>query len=178
MFFSFFKLEGALRTSPFWELEVEPRILMTLAWVEKVVFPMVTIYNTSRGSEIKMKRRINSGRIVVTAVLVGFLMIGVKVNAQRPFPSSPPQFFPPTPSSPGAQPYKPIPPASPPQVAPSVPQGPSTMIKEKGVINPRTGEFYQGAFGGAIDPKTGVFLPKVGGGYQNPETGEVVPKQE
>jgi hypothetical protein len=55
------------------------------------------------------------------------------------------------------------------------PQGPSTNHTEKGAINPRTGEFYPGAFGGVINPRRGVFLPKVHGGYYNPETGETIP---
>ena len=54
---------------------------------------------------------------------------------------------------------------------------PSTMKLEKGVYNHRTGEVYQGTFGGAINPQTGEILPKVGNGYANPKTGEVLPAQ-
>lgn len=105
-------------------------------------------------------------------------MVITAQNYAPTLPSLPPHFYPPTPSSPGPPSYKPISPSPPAQAAPPAPHGPSTLNKEKGVINPRTGEFFPGAFGGVINPKTGVFLPKVDGGYQNPETGEVIPKKE
>lgn len=87
-------------------------------------------------------------------------------------PSSPPPFYPPTPT--GPQPISP--PANPPSPLPK-PVIPSKNVPESGVMNPRTGEFYPGTFGGVTNPRTGVFLPKVEGGYLNPETGEVIPKQ-
>ena len=79
---------------------------------------------------------------------------------------------------PPAPPYSPIQPGPTPQPAPPAPPGPSTLTKEKGVVNPRTGEFLPGTFGGVIDPKTGVVWPKVEGGYHNPKTGEIIPKTE
>jgi len=90
-----------------------------------------------------------------------------------PFLPSPRQFvLPPVP------PYSPIQPGPTPQPAPPAPPGPSTITKEKGIVNPRTGEFLPGTFGGVIDPKTGAVWPKVGGGYINPQTGEIIPKKE
>jgi hypothetical protein len=66
-------------------------------------------------------------------------------------------------------------PASPPPPALKPPAG---GTPEKGVVNPRTGEFYQGTIGGIINPKTGEVLPKVEGGYVNPKTGEFLPAQK
>jgi hypothetical protein len=62
-------------------------------------------------------------------------------------------------------------------VAPAPPsvQVPAGTGQEKGVVDPRTGEFYPGALGGVMNPRTGEILPKVEGGYLNPRTGEVVP---
>jgi len=68
---------------------------------------------------------------------------------------------------------------SPPVVSAPTPaptlQAPSTVKPERGIIDPRTGDFYPGVFGGAINPKTGDFLPKTGGGFINPRTGEFFP---
>lgn len=86
--------------------------------------------------------------------------------------NEPRQLFPPTPQ--GLQPpsYLPVnPPAPLPQKEKDAGNG-----LEKGVTDPRTGEFYPGARGGVIHPRTGEFLPKVDGGYLNPKTGEVIPK--
>ncbi len=116
-------------------------------------------------------RRMGIKQIITYAALVGFLSIGIGAKAQT-FPSSPHPFYPPTPS--GPPPYTPIPP----QKAPPAQQAPSAGKPEKGVIDPRTGEFYPGTYGGVINPRTGVVLPKVQGGYLNPETGEVIPKKE
>jgi hypothetical protein len=66
-------------------------------------------------------------------------------------------------------------PISPPSLPQPTPKGPTTGAPEKGVINPRTGEFYPGTFGGVMNPQTGVILPKVDGGFVNPQTGEFVP---
>jgi len=71
------------------------------------------------------------------------------------------------------------PPSPPPSTAaapppPAVPLPPGS-VPEKGVINPRTGEFYPGTMGGVVNPKTGDVLPKVEGGYVNPKTGEFLP---
>jgi hypothetical protein len=91
------------------------------------------------------------------------------------FPSMPPQSFPSTPSSPGPAAYKPIPPVT---VPPPAGRGGTALEKERGTVNPRTGEFYPGTYGGVINPQTGVVLPKVGGGYLNPQTGETIPQSQ
>jgi hypothetical protein len=69
-------------------------------------------------------------------------------------------------------------PASP--SAPALPSAkpPAGSIPEKGVVNPRTGEFYPGTIGGVVNPQTGEVLPKVEGGYINPKTGEFLPAQK
>jgi len=77
------------------------------------------------------------------------------------------------PDSPQSQP--PSLPASPP---PPALQPPAGGAPEKGVVNPRTGEFYPGTIGGVVHPKTGEVLPKVEGGYVNPKTGEFLPAQK
>ena len=69
-------------------------------------------------------------------------------------------------------------PMSPPSLPQTTPKVPSTGIPEKGVINPRTGEFYPGTYGGVINPQTGAILPKVDGGYVNLQTGEFIPAKE
>ena len=116
-------------------------------------------------------RGIGLKQIIIPAALVGFLSAGIGAEAQT-FPSSPHPFYPPTPSGPPS--YTPIPP----QKAPPAQQVPSAGKPEKGVIDPRTGEFYPGVYGGVINPRTGVVLPKVEGGYINPETGEVIPSKK
>ena len=123
-----------------------------------------------------MRKIIDMKRKIMITTLLGFLSIAVRTEAQTSLPSSPPPFYPPTPS--GTLPYTPIPPQQPPQTTPSGPLVPSKETKEKGVVNPRTGEYYPGTFGGVVNPKTGVVLPKVEGGYINPQTGEVIPKKE
>jgi len=55
---------------------------------------------------------------------------------------------------------------------------PAGTIPEKGVVNPRSGEFYPGTIGGVVNPQTGEVLPKVEGGYINPKTGEFLPAQK
>ena len=55
---------------------------------------------------------------------------------------------------------------------------PAGTFPEKGIVNPRTGEFYPGTIGGVLNPKTGEVLPKVEGGYVNPKTGEFLPAQK
>ncbi len=74
----------------------------------------------------------------------------------------------------------PAPPQSVPLPQPAVPttpsgQSPATKGQEKGVIDPRTGQFFPGVMGGVMNPRTGDILPKVEGGYLNPRTGEVIP---
>lgn len=113
--------------------------------------------------------------IRVALVWVFFLLLaqGKSLVFAQAFPPMLPQHYPPTPSSPAPPAYTPIPPGRLP--APAQPTTP-TGEKEKGVVNPRTGEFYPGTHGGVMDPKTGVVLPKVEGGYQNPQTGETIPQ--
>ena len=97
----------------------------------------------------------------------GFIISVQILNEPRQlFPPTPPALNPP-PSSP-----TPVPPAPP--LPPKAQKGPADL--EKGVINPRTGEFFPGAQGGVINPRTGDFLPRVDGGYLNPKTGEVIPR--
>jgi len=72
-------------------------------------------------------------------------------------------------------PKAPSPPAAPP--TPSV-KPPAGNIPEKGIVNPRKGEFYPGTIGGVVNPKTGEVLPKVEGGYVDPKTGEILPAQK
>jgi len=113
--------------------------------------------------------------VLITLVFHIFQGLSGLAMAQNspPFLPSPGQLvFPPAP------PYSPIQPGPTPQPAPPAPPSPSTITKEKGVVNPRTGEFLPGTLGGVMDPKTGTVWPKVEGGYRNPETGEVIPKTE
>ena len=60
---------------------------------------------------------------------------------------------------------------------PSLPETtpPKALKPDRGVINPRTGEYYPPVPGGVINPKSGEILPKVDGGYINPQTGEFIP---
>jgi len=111
--------------------------------------------------------------LTIASILFFLLMHGKSMVFAQAFPSMPPQHYPSTPSSPGPPAYTPLPPGTLP--APAQP-APPAREKEKGAVNPRTGEFYPGTYGGVIDPKTGVVLPKVEGGYQNPQTGETIPQ--
>ncbi len=120
-----------------------------------------------------MNRDLEKIRAAIAAVLIFLLADGENITLAQTFPSMPPQHYPATPSSPGPPAYTPIPPGTLP--GPAKP-APSMQEKERGTVNPRTGEFYPGTFGGVIDPKTGVVLPKVEGGYQNPQTGEIIPQ--
>jgi hypothetical protein len=112
-------------------------------------------------------------RVALVSIFVLLLVHGETMVFAQSFPSMPPQHYPSTPSSPGPPAYTPLPPGTLPAPAQPVPP---TREKEKGVVNPRTGEFYPGTYGGVVDPKTGVVLPKVEGGYQNPQTGETIPQ--
>ena len=120
-----------------------------------------------------MNRDLEKIRAAIAIVLIFLLADGENITLAQTFPSMPPQHYPATPSSPGPPAYTPIPPGTLP--GPAKP-APSKQEKERGTVNPRTGEFYPGTFGGVIDPKTGVVLPKVEGGYQNPQTGEIIPQ--
>jgi hypothetical protein len=129
-----------------------------------------------------MKRCLSSKRSMVLAtitlslvIMLAFQDLTMLARAQNSpfvFPS-PRQFV-----IPPAPPYSPIQPGPTPQPARPAPPGPSTITKEKGVVNPRTGEFLPGTFGGVIDPETGFVWPKVEGGYRNPMTGEIIPNTE
>ena len=113
----------------------------------------------------------NIGLIIIS--LIGLLILRLFTPAEAAsLPSSPPPFYPPVVTVPQ--------PAPPPAIPPSLPAKPATPSRnepEKGITNPRTGEFYPGVVGGVINPRTGVFLPKVEGGYFNPETGDTIPKR-
>lgn len=86
--------------------------------------------------------------------------------------NEPRQLFPPTPPALKPPSYSPVAPPPPP---PPKDRGAPTDL-EKGVTDPRTGDFFPGAKGGVTNPRTGDFLPKVDGGYLNPKTGEVIPR--
>ena len=116
---------------------------------------------------------IQKTRLGIVGVSMILLLAGRATLFAQSFPSMPPQHYPPTPSSPAPPAYTPIPPGTLP--APAKPAAP-IQEKERGTVNPRTGEFYPGTYGGVIDPKIGVVLPKVEGGYQNPLTGEIIPQ--
>jgi len=109
--------------------------------------------------------------LLIIISLMGLLILRPFTAADAAsLPSSPPPFYPPVVTAP-----QPVPPVNPPSV-PGKPVSPSRNEPEKGVTNPRTGEYCPGATGGVINPRTGVFLPKVEGGYFNPETGDTIPK--
>ena len=120
-----------------------------------------------------MNRGMKKVSRIMAVVLLLLLADGRAMLFPQSFPSMPPQSFPSTPSSPGPPAYTPIPPVA---LPPPAKGGPAVLQKEKGTVNPRTGEFYPGTYGGVIDPQTGVVLPKVGGGYLNPQTGETIPQ--
>jgi hypothetical protein len=122
-----------------------------------------------------MKNFVKKMSLILGAVFILLLAEGRVMVFPQSFPSMPPQSFPSTPSSPEPPAYKPIPPVT---VPPPAGGGAPTLEKEKGTVNPRTGEFYPGTYGGVIDPRTGVVLPKVGGGYLNPQTGETIPQSQ
>ena len=110
--------------------------------------------------------------VLIIILLIGLLILRHFTPAEAAsLPSSPTPFYPPVVTGP-----PPIPPPANPPSLPAKPAAPSGNGLERGITNPRTGEFYPGAIGGVINPRTGVFLPKVEGGYFNPETGDVVPK--
>ena len=111
--------------------------------------------------------------LALASISVLLLVQGRTMVFAQTFPSMPPQHYPTTPSSPGPPAYTPIPPGT---IPPPAQSAPPTREKEKGAVNPRTGEFFPGTYGGVVDPKTGVVLPKVEGGYQNPQTGEIIPQ--
>ena len=129
-------------------------------------------------------------RLIIIGILaMSLFLIAVGVNAQSelriledrliaqtivPQNSQPPKLLVPDKLKLGEPPVLPSP-VSPPSLPQPTPKGPSTGAPEKGIMNPRTGEFYPGTYGGVMNPQTGVFLPKVDGGYINPQTGEFLP---
>jgi hypothetical protein len=135
---------------------------------------LCTGYNKiKKVSRVQMIKGIRKTSLGIAGVLMILLLAGRATVFPQSYPSMPPQHYPATPSSPGPPAYTPIPPGTLP--GPAKP-APSMQEKERGTVNPRTGEFYPGTYGGVIDPKTGVVLPKVEGGYQNPQTGETIPQ--
>lgn len=84
------------------------------------------------------------------------------------------QIVPPTPPALTSNPLPVSLPSQPPSPAPNL-RGRSTITPDKGVYDPRTGDFYPGGFGGVINLRTGAFYPKFDGGYLNTENGEFIP---
>lgn len=71
----------------------------------------------------------------------------------------------------------PSPPALKQPQAPAVPpvQAP---VRNKGAMDPRTGEFYPPQGEGIINPRTGEYYPPIRGeGFINPKTGEFYPRK-
>jgi hypothetical protein len=127
--------------------------------------------------------------VVITILTIGLLLLPGAVNAQSQLKivgnspaaqgadaqnSSQTQTIFPDKLKLGEPPVLPSPisPTSPPTPTPNVP---SKGAPERGITNPRTGEFYPGTSGGVVNPQTGAVLPKVDGGYLNPRTGEFFP---
>ena len=128
-------------------------------------------------------------KILPAVITIGLLLMPVAVNAQSqlkivgnpsagqatsPQNSQQPQTIFPDKLKLGEPPVLPSPisPTSPPTPTPNLP---SKGAPEKGITNPRTGEFYPATSGGVVNPQTGGVLPKVDGGYINPRTGEFFP---
>jgi hypothetical protein len=88
-------------------------------------------------------------------------------GTKEPFQLSPPGTIqiPPPPE------YKPMPVQPAPSTNPVQP-------KQKGVLNPKTGEFYPSVNEGVYNPRTGEYYPPTSGGYFNPRTGEFYPSQD
>lgn len=53
---------------------------------------------------------------------------------------------------------------------------PSAPIPQRGVVDPRTGQYLPPVRGGVINPGTGEIYPDTGAGYVNPRTGQIIPK--
>jgi hypothetical protein len=93
---------------------------------------------------------------------------GIIISAQ--IMNQPRQLFPPTPPALKPPSYSPVAPPPLPTDRGAPPE------HERGVIDPRTGDFLPAVKGGVTNPRTGDFFPKVEGGYLNPKTGEVIPR--
>jgi hypothetical protein len=48
---------------------------------------------------------------------------------------------------------------------------------ERGVVNPRTGEYLPPSGRGVVNPRTGDYYFPAGNGYFNPKTGEFIPEK-
>jgi hypothetical protein len=116
--------------------------------------------------EGKMKRG-----VTLCLILTGIFFFGVSLSFPQGGIIKGP--VPPVSTSPAMPKAAPVP--QPVVPAPPSIQAPTGAGQEKGVVNPRTGDFYPGVLGGVMNPRTGDILPKVEGGYLNPRTGEVVP---
>ncbi len=49
--------------------------------------------------------------------------------------------------------------------------------ENRGVVNPRTGEYLPPSGKGVYNPRTGDYYIPSGNGYYNPKTGEFIPKK-
>ncbi len=121
-------------------------------------------------------RNLRRGIVIWLLLLDSLGLIPAAYGQSSFFPPSPPPVYPPV--VPPQPPYRPIPPQAPSGTVPETRGVPNREQREQGVLNPRTGEFFPGTYGGVIDPRTGVLLPKVDGGYVDPRTGEVIPGRE
>lgn len=54
---------------------------------------------------------------------------------------------------------------------------PDTPVPQRGVVDPKTGQYLPPAQGGVINPRTGEFYHDTGPGYVNPRTGQIIPKR-
>lgn len=54
---------------------------------------------------------------------------------------------------------------------------PDTSVPQRGVVDPKTGQYLPPARDGVINPRTGEFYHDTGPGYVNPRTGQIIPKR-
>ncbi len=57
------------------------------------------------------------------------------------------------------------------------PVQPAPQQENRGVVNPRTGEYLQPSGKGVYNPRTGDYYIPSGNGYYNPRTGEFIPRK-
>lgn len=71
-----------------------------------------------------------------------------------------------------------VPPANPSDsVLHNPPPIPSAPIPQRGVVDPKTGQYLPPVRDGVINPRTGEFYRDTGAGYVNPRTGQIIPKR-